>query len=97
MKTITKQELKGWQEKGKKYILVDVREHWEHSAYNIGGENVPLNDLMSRKDELDTDIATIIYCEKGIRSAIAIQRLMSYGYNNLYNLTGGMSKWRIEE
>lgn len=97
MKSITYQELKGWQADNKKFILVDVREDWEHDAYNIGGVHIPFGELMLRKNELDTSDTIVLYCEKGIRSAIAIQRLGEYGFNDLYNLEGGMAAWRKNE
>ncbi len=97
MKTITANVLKSWIVEEKEYVLIDVREDWEHQAYSIGGTNIPLGEIMLHKNTLDREKPTIIYCEKGIRSAIAIQRLEASGYNNLINLEGGMSKWRQEE
>ena len=49
---------------------------------------------MNRRSEISKQDTTVIYCEKGIRSTIAIQRLEALGYQNLYNLEGGMSKWK---
>ena len=94
MKTITKEELKGWQTDNKPHLLLDVRELWEHESYNIGGIHIPLGELISRKNELDKTIPLVIYCEKGIRSVIAIQRLEAMGFTDMYNLQGGMTKWR---
>lgn len=94
MKTITVELLKSWLEEGKNFSLIDVREDWEHAAYNIGGVNIPLGDVMTNIKELETDVPVVIYCEKGIRSAIAIQRLQARGLEDLYNLEGGMSAWR---
>ena len=53
-----------------------------------------MSELMERKDELKQDIPVIIYCEKGIRSSIIIQRLEQSGFENLYNLSGGMNAWK---
>lgn len=75
-------------------LLLDVREEWEHTTYNIGGVNIPLGELMARKDEVARDETLVVYCEKGIRSAIAIQRLETLGYTNLLNLEGGMAAWK---
>jgi rhodanese-related sulfurtransferase len=50
--------------------------------------------LFSRADALPRDKAVVLYCEKGIRSVIAIQRLEAAGFTNLYNLAGGMKAWR---
>lgn len=94
MKSITREELKGWLEEQKDFVLVDVREEWEHQAYNIGGLLIPMGELMSQKNLIPQDKDVVIYCEKGIRSTIAIQRLESVGYKNLINLQGGMSAWK---
>ncbi len=94
MKSITPAELHSLKETAKSMLLLDVREEWEHAVYNIGGVNIPLGDLLSRRGELSIEDECIVYCEKGIRSAIAIQRLEALGYNNLLNLEGGMSAWK---
>lgn len=94
MKNITAEELKGWIAEHRNFMLIDVRENWEHQACNLGGVNIPLGELISRKEELDNSLPIIIYCEKGIRSVIAIQRLETHGFTDMYNLTGGISKWQ---
>ena len=46
-------------------------------------------------NKLAKDIPVIFYCEKGIRSVIALQRLEALPIQlNFYNLTGGMQAWR---
>ena len=94
MKTITPAELKSWLENGKNFSLVDVREEFEHEAYNIGGQLIPLGELIARKAEINTGRPVVFYCEKGIRSIIAIQRLESALPADMYNLEGGMKAWR---
>ena len=75
--------------------LVDVREVWEHEVFNIGGLNIPLGDLIKETNKLNKNIPVIFYCEKGIRSVIALQRLETLpNAVNFYNLTGGMQAWR---
>ena len=78
-------------------MLVDIREDWEREAYNIGGEHIAMGDLMSRVNELPKDKDIVLYCEKGIRSVIAIQRLEGAGFHNLFNLAGGMKAWKQAE
>ena len=96
MKKITPAELKDWMNTNKSFILIDVRQEWEHAAFSIGGNNISLGEIITRKKEIDPAQTTVIYCEKGIRSVIAIQRLEDDGYHNLYNLQGGMSAWKKE-
>ena len=94
MQNITPQELREWISEGKDFVLVDVREPYEHEAFNIGGKLIPLGDLMNSQEGFDRHKPVVLYCEKGIRSQIAIQRLEALGYGNLYNLVGGMKAWR---
>lgn len=75
-------------------MLLDVREPWEHEAYNIGGTLLPMGSLMQGLANLPRDKPLVLYCEKGIRSVIAAQRLEQAGFNQLCNLSGGMSAWR---
>ena len=94
MQQVTPVELKQWNISGREYILVDIREQWEHERFNIGGAHIPMGDLIGRLGEIPKDQDVVLYCEKGIRSTITIQRLEGYGYNNLFNLSGGMKAWR---
>jgi rhodanese-related sulfurtransferase len=79
------------------FQLIDVREPAEHESYNIGGELIPLGEIMDRIKVIQTDRPVIIYCKMGIRSQIAIQRLQEkFGFPNLYNLQGGIERWKRE-
>jgi rhodanese-related sulfurtransferase len=71
------------------FMLIDVRESFEHESYNIGGQNIPLGTLHTAEFPKDCDI--ILYCAKGIRSVIAAQKLEAKGYTRVYNLTGGLA------
>lgn len=78
-------------------LLIDVREHWEHNEYNIGGAVMPLHTIFENADQIRRDQMVVLYCQKGIRSLIAIQRLQQrLPFNNLVNLTGGMEAWKRE-
>ncbi len=79
------------------FILVDVREDFEHAHFNIGGNLLPMGTILQNIEHIPTDKPVIFYCEKGIRSVIVIQKLEEkFGYTNLVNLTGGMKAWRNE-
>ena len=34
-----------------------------------------------------------VYCHSGVRSVQACQIMKTFGFNNLYNLLGGISEW----
>lgn len=75
-------------------FLLDVREEAEHEAFNIGGTLIPLSEVIKKASEIPMDVPVVVYCRKGVRSQIAIQRLENkYGFTNLINLEGGVEKW----
>jgi len=93
MKQITLSELQQWQQTGKDFCLIDVREKNEHDAFNIGGKLMPLAEIISQAQNIPKDIPVILYCRKGIRSQIAIQRLEDkFGFTNLINLRSGIGE-----
>ena len=97
MNHITPTELKEKLRSGHPIQLIDVRESSEHEEYNIGGELIPLANIFDQKDSIHKDIPVVFYCKMGIRSQIAIQRLQEkYGFTNLFNLRGGMERWKRE-
>ena len=95
MKTITPLELVKLINEQVSFQLIDVREFYEHEDFNIGGSLFPLGELTQYIDQIEKEIPVILYCQKGVRSHIAIQRLENkFPFENLYNLIGGMDEWR---
>lgn len=76
------------------FILIDVRESFEREHFNIGGLHIPMQTVFERIGDIPKDKNVVLYCQKGIRSMIVIQRLSErFGYQNLINLQGGMDAW----
>jgi len=94
MNQLTSSELRAWIQEGHEFVLIDVREAWERESYNIGGTHIPMAELFSPSTQIPADKDVVLYCEKGIRSLIAIQRFEAAGYHNLFNLAGGMRAWK---
>ena len=95
MHSITAATLKQKIENKEDLQLVDVREPAEHSEFNIGGELIPLAGIVQQIGKISTDKPVILYCRKGIRSQIAIQRLQEkFPFSNLINLIGGTEAWK---
>ncbi len=93
MKNISVEELAQWQKDRFDYQLIDVRSEEEHKVHNIGGELIPLDELLRRSHEIALDLPVVFYCRKGVRSQIAIQRLSDkYPKGDFYNLQGGMGE-----
>jgi len=97
MKEISVSELKALLDSGADIQLIDVREPAEFESAQIGGELIPLGTIPQNVDKISKDKQVIIHCRSGKRSANAIMFLESnFGYENLYNLEGGILAWRDE-
>jgi len=95
MQSITAEALHQKMDNKDNFQLIDVREPEEHEEFNIGGELIPLGEIAQQVQKVATDKPVIIYCRKGIRSQVAIQRLQDkYPFANLYNLVGGTEAWK---
>lgn len=91
MKNITIKELESWKEEGKNFQLIDVREEDEHEIFNIGGELIPLNLFIKSPEKVDLFMPVVVYCKRGIRSQLAIQRLsIKVPQADFYNLQDGV-------
>ena len=94
MQHISAKQLKEELAANSNVFLLDVRELFEHEDFDIGGTLIPLDEIMNEASKIPTDKPVVVYCHRGIRSQIAIQRLESkFGFTNLINLKGGLEKW----
>ena len=95
MQSITAAALKQKIDAGEDIQLIDVREPDEHSEFNISGHLIPLSNIVQEIKKIPVDKPVIIYCRKGIRSQVAIQRLQEkFPFTNLINLIGGTEAWK---
>ena len=92
---ISVQELKAKMDNGGINVL-DVREPYEYEIANIGAPLIPLNELPQRYEELDRDQPLAIHCRSGARSANAVKLLQERGFENVYNVEGGILAWSEE-
>ncbi|MCL4156921.1 UNVERIFIED_CONTAM: hypothetical protein GTU68_025026 [Idotea baltica] len=97
MKEITVQELKSKIDSGADFQLIDVREDNEREFTNIGGDHFPMGSVMQKVDKISKDKEVVIYCRSGGRSAQVVNFLeANHGFENLYNLKGGILAWAGE-
>lgn len=97
MKEVSVHELEKMMDEKKDFQLIDVREAGEHEFCNIGGELIPMGDILQNTDKITREKDVIIYCRSGNRSANIIRALeQHFGFTNLFNLKGGMLDWADE-
>ena len=77
------------------YTLLDVRQPWEYEEDHLPGAMlVPLGDLQEGTQNLDPAKPTLVYCAVGGRSRVAAQLLSGRGFQEVYNLAGGIKGFR---
>lgn len=96
MKEISVFELKEKIDNNEDFQLIDVREDFEYEMSNLGGVLIPLAGIMIESDKIARDKPVIMQCRSGKRSAVAIMQLEQKGFDNLYNLQGGILAWAEE-
>lgn len=97
MKTIKVAELKQMMDNKEDFQLVDVREQNEFDYVNMNAQLIPLSELPQHIEKFSRGKKVIVHCKSGARSANVIAFLQEHhGYDNLYNLTGGILAWANE-
>jgi rhodanese-related sulfurtransferase/rubrerythrin len=77
------------------YTLLDVRQPGEYESEHIPGARlIPLPGLKDGRRQLDSQKPVIVYCASGGRSLAAAQLLSGLGFNEIYNLQGGIKAWQ---
>lgn len=80
------------------FTLLDVRQPKEYESEHIpGAKLIPLGELEDRRGELDPQMPTIVYCAIGGRSRVAAQMLAGKGFQDVYNMSGGIKAWHNEK
>jgi molybdopterin/thiamine biosynthesis adenylyltransferase/rhodanese-related sulfurtransferase len=90
---ISVDELKARLDRGEDVFLLDVREPHEYEIVNLGGYLIPLNELPKRVHELDSSREMVVHCQRGSRSARAVEFLRQLGFTKVKNLVGGIDAW----
>jgi len=79
--------------------LVDVRTPEEFSeGYIKNAQNIDFKSPTFEQDilKLNKDKPVMLYCHSGGRSAKCAQKLKDAGFKKIYDLKGGISKWKHE-
>ncbi|MBA3489713.1 MAG: rhodanese-like domain-containing protein [Longispora sp.] len=75
-------------------ILIDVREPQEWQAGHAPTAlHIPMMDIPTRMKEVPREGDVVVICRSGARSAQVVAYLMGNGWDNAYNLEGGMKVW----
>jgi len=91
VREIDPETLNAWRSQHIPFTLLDVREPYEYDIVNLGGKLIPQKQIPLKVEEIPRDQPVVIHCRSGKRSAEAILLLQEqYGFENLWNLSGGI-------
>ena len=81
-------------------VVLDVRTEEEfESGYIPNAINIDIqmgNIFIDEINTLDKNKSYYVYCRSGARSAQAVQLMRDLGFNETYNLLGGILDWKGE-
>jgi len=87
--------LKKWLDRDEA-VLIDVREPIEHAAQRIAGATlVPLTGFNAANISRPADgKKLVLHCKSGMRSDQAARMLVAAGFEDVWNLVGGIEAWK---
>ena len=95
---VTADQVKRGLQAGEIKHVVDVRERDEvMDGYIPGAHLIPRGFLELNIEEdvtMERDVAIVVYCAGGNRSALAARDLVAMGYTNVTSMIGGIKGWK---
>jgi len=94
---VSVEEVEARRQRGDQFVLLDVREKDEvRTGYIDNAISVPRGFLeMQVSGQIqDPDQEVIVYCAGGVRSLLAGRVMRDMGYNNVYSMAGGITRWK---
>lgn len=87
---ITAEELEKKLTAGEKVNIIDARIQKQYRQGHVeGAANIPHEVLREATEELDKEMLTVTYCNKGVTGNAAQNILINKGFKHVYNLSGG--------
>lgn len=81
-------------ERAGRVVMVDVREDHELAVSRLpNAVHVPMGEVPGRLAELDRNRPLVVLCRSGGRSGQVVQYLQQQGFEDVYNLAGGINEW----
>ncbi len=93
---LTAQELAAWRNEGRAFELLDVRTADERERARIEGARL-LDAATAREiEQRPRDTVLVFHCHHGGRSQAAAEHFAALGFEQVYNVVGGIDAWSVE-
>ncbi|WP_270796326.1 rhodanese-like domain-containing protein [Aeromonas sp. QDB11] len=89
-------QIKRWQDEGRTFHLIDVREESEWARGHLPGARYLGRGVIERDIETlfpDPETELYLYCGGGFRSILAADNLQQMGYRKVISVDGGFCGW----
>jgi rhodanese-related sulfurtransferase len=88
------ERLAEWRRSGTPHVLLDVREDDEVAAAALAGAlHIPMNEVPQRLAEIPQEQTLAVLCHHGERSFMVARFLAARGYDDVYNVEGGIDRY----
>ncbi len=89
-KLVTPSELNEIINSNEPYQLIDARVKVQYEDGHIENAiNLPHSQIRNELNQLDKEVVTVTYCNKGVTGNAAQNILLNHGFREVYNLSGG--------
>lgn len=81
------------------FVILDVRTPREFSEGHLANAiniNFYADTFRQEMNQLDREKTYLIYCRRGVRSDRTLQMMQEMGFQQVYNLLGGTTRWQRE-
>ena len=97
MHEIAPSEIKKMIEENANIQIIDIRDDYVFEDFNLGGTNIPLENVINNKAQFENDKKTVFICNSGKRSSAIVRTLtVKHQLPNIYSLKGGIEAY-VEE
>ena len=88
------QELSDIRANGNAHTVLDIREPEEVDICALSESlTIPMQQVLEDPDVLPREHPLIVVCHHGVRSALVAEILRQNGFENAWNLAGGIDAW----
>ncbi len=94
---VTPERVRGWQEEGAPFVLVDARDAVQFGQEHLpGAVNIPYVDIRPGARLPQRSARIVVYCSDHDCpiSQYAYQSLESLGYSEVYDMRAGLQGWK---
>ncbi|WP_022950082.1 rhodanese-like domain-containing protein [Methylohalobius crimeensis] len=79
---------------GRPHLVLDIREPQEVGICGLEDSlNIPMHEVPHHLASILRDRPVVVLCHHGIRSAMVTSFLQNQGFDNVWNLAGGIDAW----